>query len=223
MISISIHIIANLPIDNFGRIYLEKPSDFTQFKFANEKYFKHVGIFLQSSFEHDKYIYLTDIENIIQNGSKTFVYSINDKDKIFCIENYNHTCYKQLNNSNLEFYENILTNKFINYSITFQFIRPNFYYLLGDIHYNIIRCDLKNFYIDDKKFFLHYYRFKTNFNQFKLPVVYNEFNQTYRYYDINQDFQPIEYLWKTGLSKCTTTSSYSPHRSQDIQIDHSYC
>lgn len=223
IISISIHIIASLPIDNFGRVYLDKPSDFTQFKFAHEKYFKHVGLFLHSSNEENKYIYLTDIENIIQNGSSTFIYSINENENLFCIKQFNRTCFKQLNNSDIEFYDQILTNKLINYTITFQFKKPDFYYLLGDIHYNIIRCDLKNFYIDDKKISLHYYRFKQNFNQIKLPILLNENNQTYRYYDVDQDFEPIENLWKTGLSRCTTTSGYNPHRAQDVQVNNSFC
>jgi hypothetical protein len=223
MISITIHIIANLPIDNFGRIYLENPMAFKQFKFAHQKYFNHVGLFLHTSNENEKYIYLTDIEKIIEKGSNTFIYSINEKDQIFCIKQINQTCFIQLNNSNIELYDKPLTNKLINYSITFQFKQPDFYYLLGDINYNIIRCDLKDFYIDDKKISFHYYRFKQNFNQTKYPVVWNENNQTYRYYDMNQDFESMEYLWKTGLSRCTSTSSYSPHRSQHVQINNSFC
>jgi hypothetical protein len=221
--SITIHIIASLPIDNFGHIYLSKPSDFTKFKFAHQKYFNNVGLFLQSSNEDNKYIYLTDIENIMDNGSKTFVYSINENDQIFCIKQFNQTCFQQLNNSNIELYDKFLTNKLINYSITFQFKQPDFYYLLGDIYYNIIRCDLKDFYIDDKKLSFHYYRFKKNSAQKRLPVVLNDNNGTYRYYDINQDFEPIEYLWKTGLSKCTSTSSFSPHRSQAVKINDIFC
>jgi hypothetical protein len=223
MLSISIHIIANLPVDNFGRIHLEKPSDFQEFKFAHQKYFNHVGLFLQSSNEYEKYIYLTDIENIIEKGSKTFVYGINEKENIFCIKQFNQTCFIQLNNnSNLNLYEKPLTEKLINYSITFQFQQPTFYYLLGDIHYNVIRCDLKNFYINDKKIFLHYYRFKQNFNQTQFPLVSND-NNTYRYYDVNQDFESIANLWKTGLSRCTSTSSYNPHRSQAVQTNTSFC
>jgi hypothetical protein len=216
MLSISINIIASLPIDNFGRIYLGKPSDFQQFKFAHQKYFNHVGIFLRSPNEDDKFIYLTDIENIIEKSPKTFSFSFNEKENVFCIKQFNQTCFIQSNNSTIEIYNKQLTNKMINYSITFQFQQPDFYYLLGDIHYNIIRCDLKDFYIDDRKFALHYFRFKPNFNQTYLTAQSNE---TFRYYDINQDFEPIEYLWKTGLSRCTSTSSFNPHRSQDIHMN----
>jgi len=223
MISITINIIASLPIDNFGRIYLENPLDFKQFKFAHQKYFNRVGLFVKTSNEYDKYIYLTDIENIIDTGSKTFVYSINEKENIFCLKQFNRTCFIQLNNSNIELYDKPLTNKLINYSIIFQFKQPDFYYLLGDIRYNIIRCDLKGFYIDDRKISFHYYRFKQNFNETKLPLLFNENNNTYRYYDIYQDFEPIEYLWKTGLSRCTTTSSFSPHRALNVQINNSFC
>ncbi len=223
MLSISIHIIANLPVDSFGRIYLEKPSDFQQFKFARQKYFNHVGLFLQSSNDYEKYIYLTDIENIIGNGSKTFVYGINEKENIFCIKQSKQTCFTQLNNnSDWKLYEKRLTEKLINYSITFQFQQPNLFYVLGDIHYNIIRCDFKNFYINDQKISLHYYRFKTNFNQTKFPLVSND-NNTYRYYDVNHDFQSLEHLWKTGLSRCSSTSSYNPHRSQAVITNSSFC
>ncbi|CAF4418030.1 unnamed protein product, partial [Rotaria sp. Silwood2] len=64
ILSISIHTIASLPIDHFGRIYLGKPSDFTRFKFAHQKYFNNVGLFLRSSNDYNKYIYLTNIDNI---------------------------------------------------------------------------------------------------------------------------------------------------------------
>ncbi|CAF0865060.1 unnamed protein product [Adineta steineri] len=218
IISISINIIASLPIDNFGRLYLEKPSDFQEFKFAHQKYFNNVGIFLRSS---DKYIYLTDIDNIIEQHSRTFIYSKNENENIFCIKQFNQTCFKELNDTTISSYDQQLTNKLINYTIKFQFKQPDFYYLLGDINYNIIRCDLKDFYIDDDKISLHYYRFKQNFNQTKLSVVLNN-NNTYRYYDVNNDFDPVEYLWRTGLSRCSSTSSYSPHRSQEIQINNCF-
>ena len=65
----------------------KKPSDFTQFKFAHQKYFNHVGLFLHSSNEYEKYIYLTDIEDIIDNGSKTFVYGLNEKRIFFVLNN----------------------------------------------------------------------------------------------------------------------------------------
>ena len=127
-----------------------------------------------------------------------------------------------MNNSSWQLYDKELSEKLINYSITFQFQQPNFYYLLGDIHYNIIRCDFKDFYIDDQKILLHYYRFKQNVNQTKFPLVSNE-NDTYRYYDVNEDFQSVANLWKTGLSRCSSTSSYSPHRSQAVRINPSFC
>ena len=222
LISITIHIIASLPIDKFGRIYLANPSDFQNFKFAHQKYFNNVGLYIRSSDDYDKYIYLTDIENIIEKHSNTFIYSINENENIFCIKQFNQTCFIQLNNSNIELYNKQLTNKLINYSITFQFKQPDFYYLLGDIHYNIIRCDLKNLYINENKFSIHYQRFKRDFNETKLPLVFNENNNTYRYYDTDKDFEPIEYLWKTGLSRCTSTSSYNPHRSQDIKINNCF-
>jgi hypothetical protein len=222
LVSITIHIIASLPIDNFGRIYLGNPADFKQFNFAHQKYFNHVGVFVRSSDDYDKHIYLTNIENIIEKSPYSFIYGINENENIFCIKQINQTCFIKLNNSsNIELYDKQLTNKLINYSMTFQFTQPDFYYLLGDIRYNVIRCDLKSFYINDKKISLHYYRFKQYFNQTKFPVLVDAINKnnTYRYYDVNQDFEPIKYLWKTGLSRCTSTSSYSPHRSQDIQIN----
>ncbi|CAF4840759.1 unnamed protein product [Rotaria sp. Silwood1] len=219
LLSISIHTIASLPIDNFGRIHLSRPSDFTRFKFAHQKYFNHVGLFLRSSNDYNKFIYLTNIDNIIEKGQKTFIYSINEKDNIYCIKQDNQTCFIEFNSTNIYLYNKQLTNKLINYSITFQFKEPDFYYLLGDINYNIIRCDLKNFYISDDKISLHYYRFKRNVNDIRLPFMLNDDNNTYRYYDIQNDFEPIQYVWKTGLSRCTSTSSSSPHRSQDIQMN----
>ena len=47
-------------------------------------------------------------------------------------------------------------------------------------------------------------------------MFFNEMNQTYRYYDEENDFEPIEYIWRTGVSRCTSTSSYGPHRSRDV-------
>jgi hypothetical protein len=224
MLSISINIIASLPIDNSGRVYLEKPSDFKQFKFAHQKYFNHVGLFLRSSNEYDKYIYLTDIENIIEKSPRTIIYSLNGKENIFCIKQSNQTCFIQYNDTDIQIYNKQLTDKFINYSITLQFQQPNFYYLLGDIHYNVIRCDLKDFYINDEKISLHYFRFKQHLNETKLPVILDENNNnnTYRYYDLKNDFESIEYLWKTGLSRCSSTSSYSPHRSQEIDANNCF-
>lgn len=222
MLSITIHIIGNLPVDHFGHLYLRNPSDFQQFKFAHQKYLDHVGLFLHSSDEYEKYIYLTDIENIIGNGSTTFVYGISRKENVFCIKQTNQTCFIQSDKSTFQLYEKPLSDKLINYSITFQFQQPDFYYLLGDIHYNIVRCDLKDFYIDDTKIFLHYYPFKEKFHQRKFPLASNE-NHTYRYYDADEDFESIAHLWKTGLSKCSSTSSYSPRRSQAVQVNTLFC
>lgn len=224
MISIAIHVIANLPFDHFGRLYLRSPADFQQFKFAHQKYFDHVGLFLHSSSdEYEKYIYLTDIENIINNRSTTFVYGLNKKEQIFCLKQSNQTCFIQSNSSShLQIYEKNLSDKLINYSITFQYQQPDFYYLLGDIHYNIIRCDLKDFYIDDMKIVLHYFPLKSKFYRMKHPLVSNE-NETFRYYDPDTDFDSIAQLWQTGLSKCTSTSTYTPHRSLYVQVNTSFC
>ena len=145
IVSISIHIIASLPIDNHGRIHLKNPHDFERFKFAHQKYFDHVGIFLRSSMDSNHYIYLTDIENVIEKNSKQFIYSINEKENIVCIKELNQTCFIQINESNIQLYNKSLTDKLIHYSITFQFKHPDFYYLLGDIRYNVMRCDLKRF------------------------------------------------------------------------------
>ena len=223
MISIAIHVIANLPTDHFGRLYLRSPADFQQFKFAHQKYFDHVGLFLHSSDEYEKYIYLTDIENIINNRSTTFVYGIDKKKEIFCLKQSNQTCFIQSNNSShLQIYEKNLSDKLINYSITFQYQQPDFYYLLGDIHYNIIRCDLKDFYIDDMKIVLHYFPLKSKFYRTKFPLISNE-NETLRYYDPDTDFESMAELWQTGLSKCTSTSTYTPHRSIYVQVNTSFC
>lgn len=217
--STAIHVIASLPIDHFGRIHLERPSDFTHFKFAHQKYFNHVGLFLHSPYELNKYIYLTDIENIIESGQKNFVFALNQKDTVFCIKQFNQTCFTHTNDSNISLYDQPLTNKIINYSITFEFKNPDFYYLLGDIQYNIMRCDLKDYYIDDNRILLQYFRFKQNFNQTKLPLIFDEDSKTYRYYDSSNDFDSIADLWRTGLSRCTSTSTFNPHRSKDIQMN----
>ena len=220
MFSITINIIANLPIDRFGRVYLEKPSDFTRSKFAHQKYFNHVGLFLRSSNENNKYIYLTNIDHIIENNSKKFIYGINRNKNIFCIKEINQTCYIKLNNTNIQIYNQPLSNKLINYSLIFQFKQPDSSYLLGDIRYNIIRCDLKDYNIDNRKFSFHYFRFKRNFNQTRLHLISNE--NIYRYYDIENDFESVEHTWRTGLSRCTSTSSYSPHRYSNIKIDNCF-
>ncbi|UJR35687.1 hypothetical protein I4U23_028436 [Adineta vaga] len=218
MISTSIHIINSLPIDSFGHVYLEKPSDFTQFKFAHQKYFDHVGVFLRSPKFYEKYIYLADIVDIIEKSPQIFIYTVNQQDDVFCIKHLNQTCFQQLNDSNIEVYDKGLKSKSIHYSIAFEFQPPDSFYLLGDIHYNIIRCDDKTRDLYNEKFELHYFRFKQNFNQTKSPLLSNE-NQTYRYYDMNHDFKSIEHLWRTGLSRCSSTSSYNPHRSQEISIN----
>ena len=222
MLSLAIHVIANLPVDHFGRVYLQNPANFQQIKFAHQKYFDHVGLFLQSMNEETKYIYLTDIENLLNENSTTFVYGINKKENIFCVKQINQTCFTQSNNSHLQIYEKSLSDKLINYSMTFQYQQPDFYYLLGDINYNVIRCDLKSLYIDDMKIVLHYFPLKTKFDQKKFPLVANE-NGTYRFYDSDEDFNSIANLWQTGLSKCTSTSTYSPHRSLFIQVNTSFC
>ncbi|CAF5176228.1 unnamed protein product, partial [Rotaria magnacalcarata] len=128
----------------------------------------------------------------------------------------------ELNNTNIDLYDKPLTNKLINYSITFEFQKPDSGYLLGDIHYNIMRCDLKDFHIDGDKISLHYYRFKRSFNQRKSSVVYTQYNNTYHYYDVENDFEPIEHVWRTGLSRCTSTSSLNPHRSTNVTMNDCY-
>ncbi|CAF4962286.1 unnamed protein product, partial [Rotaria magnacalcarata] len=45
----------------------------------------------------------------------------------------NQTCFVELNNTNIDLYDKPLTNKLINYSITFEFQKPDSGYLLGDI------------------------------------------------------------------------------------------
>lgn len=222
MLSLTIHVIANLPIDHLGRLHLQNPANFQQIKFAHQKYFDHVGVFLQSSDDETKYIYLTDIENIINQNSTTFVYGINKKENVFCLKQINQTCFIQSNTTQFEIYEKTLSDKLINYSMTFHYEQPDFYYLLGDIHYNVIRCDLKNLYIDDMKIILHYFPLKSKFDQKKFPLTSNE-NGTYRYYDSNEDFNSIAHLWQTGLSKCLSTSTYSPHRSLLIQVNTTIC
>ena len=219
ILSISIHIIASLPIDHYGHVHLEKPSDFQHFRFAHKKYFHPVGLFLHSSNAMDKYIYLTGIESIIEKGPKQFIYGLHGKENVFCLKETNQTCYRQLNDSSLELYDKPLTMKLINYSINFQFQQPDFYYLLGDIHYNIMRCDLKEFYIDDRKWSFHYFRFNEDFNGTKTPLLFDQRTNTYRYYDQSNDFQSIEHLWQTGLSRCSSTSSFTPHRSHDVQMN----
>lgn len=218
IISICIHIIASLPIDHHGRILLKNPSDFEQFRFAHQKYFDQVGLFLRSPDDPNQYMYLTDIENIIEKNTKQFIYGINEKENIICIKDVNQTCFIQGNQSDIQLYDKPLTDKLINYSITFQFKHPDFYYLLGDIRYNVIRCDLKDFYIDDRKVSLHYFRLLQGSNATQSPMFFNETTQMYRYYEKDRDFEPIEFIWRTGLSRCTSTSSYSPHRSRDVPI-----
>ena len=215
MISITIHIIASLPIGHDGHVYLGKPSDFQQIKFAQQKYFDQVGVYLRSSNEQDKYIYLIDLKDIIESGPKQFVYSVDQRRDLFCIKQFNQTCFIQANESNLQVYDGAFTNKLINYSIAFQFKEPDFYYSLGDILYSVVRCDLKDFRIDDEKISLHYFRLKLNVNGTTAPILFDQNNQTYRYYDRESDFQSVEYLWKTGLSRCASTSSFSPHRAQE--------
>lgn len=214
MISITIHIIASLPIDNHGRVYLEKPSDFQQFKFAHQKYFDQVGVYLRSSDDHNKYIYLVDLIHIIESSPHHFVYSVDQKKDLFCVKQFNQTCFMQVNESDIQVYHGEFTNKLINYSIVLQFKEPDFYYSLGDILYSVVRCDLKDFHIDDEKISLHYFRLKDHGNATTPPILFDPNNQTYRYYDRENDFQSLEYLWKTGLSRCSSTSSFSPHRAQ---------
>ncbi|CAF1240059.1 unnamed protein product [Adineta ricciae] len=218
ILSTAIHIIASLPIDSFGHVYLEKPSDFTQFKFAHQKYFHNVGVFLRSPKFYEKYIYLTDMDKIIEKSPQIFLYTINHQEDVFCVKRTNRTCFQQLNDSDVQIFDRQLKTKSIDYSIAFQFQQPDSYYILGDIHYNVIRCDDKTRDVYSDKFELHYFRFKDNINQTKTPLV-NSQDQTYRYYDIHHDFESIEYLWRTGLSRCSSTSSYSPHRSQQITVN----
>lgn len=225
ILSIAIHIIAHLPIDNFGRLYLEKPSDFQQFRFAHQKYFHRVGLFLQSPNDDgaNRYIYLTDIENIIGNQTKTFIYSINEDRDVFCV---NEKCFKQIDKSTIESHIRTMSDKLIDYTIRFEFRQPDDYYVLGNIEYYLVRCEYRNQFIDQdlKKIFFHYYRFKSSFNQIKTPLLINgNRNTTYRFYDVHEDFDPIEQLWKTGLSRCSTTSSFRPYRIYDLETDHSVC
>ena len=128
LLSIFIHIIPSLPIDHFGHIYFGKSSNLTRIRLAHQKYFNNVGLFVRSSNDYDKYIYLTNIEYIIEQNSKNFIYSINRQENIFCIKQLNQTCFKELNNNHIELYNEQLTNKLINYSIIFQFQKPDFFY-----------------------------------------------------------------------------------------------
>lgn len=221
ILSTSIHIIASLPIDNYGRIHLVTPSDFQQFKFAHQKYFHDVGLFVQSPNDIDGYIYLSDIEHIIANSSTHFTYSINEKDNVFCLKQINQSCFMQLNDSTIVPYDSSSINdRFINYSLIFEFKHPDTYYQLGDIVYNIVRCDFKNFYIADEKFPFRYFQYKSMTNETRHMLQFNRYNDTYRFYNSDMDFLSIENLWKTGLSRCSSTSSFSPHRSQEIYVDH---
>ena len=219
LISTSIHIIASLPIDNYGRIHLGKPSDFQQFKFAHQKYFDDVGLFLRFPNTIDQYIYVADIEHVIENSSTHVMFSINEKENVFCLNRTNQLCFIQMNDSKILPYDQSLNEKFINYSFIFEFRHPDTYYLLGDIVYNIIRCDFKNFYIDDNKFSLRYFQYKPIENKTMTTMIFDSYNQTYRFYDKETDFLSIENLWKTGLSRCASTSSFTPHRFQEVSID----
>lgn len=219
LLSVCIHTIATLPIDHSGRVYFENPSYFTKFKFAHKKYFDNVGIFLNTTNDVNRSIYLTDINDIIEKGQKTFTFSIDLQENVFCIKKYNQTCFKESNDTTFDLYDKLPTNKLINYSITFRYQEPDFYHLLGDIKYNIMRCDLKDYHIDDEKFSFFYYRFKRDLNETKSFMIFNQLNNNYRYYEKENDLEPIERAWRTGLFRCKTTGSLRPHRYQDVKMN----
>jgi hypothetical protein len=169
IISITIQLLNNFPIDNNGLIKLVNPQEFNRYRFFANKYFPNVGIYMRwppavsnsnestSWIDHKDFrIWLADINEFRFNQELDIDIKLNIdlrnqnnySNYIFCINksNTDENCYKISNNLINKTNSESIVDK-LDYGYNLKFImRPgeSFKYLMGYIEFNMKTKSLAN-------------------------------------------------------------------------------
>lgn len=244
VLSVSIQLLNNFPIDNNGLIKITKPENFNRLHFLQDKYLNNVGIYMkwppissQNGIYENTELWLADINELFSNVEIQMQIRFNkniikdDKtDYKMCImkstANANlNDCYRISNKTYIVKISELDTQMSYGYNIRMiKRSSEEFKYLLGYIDYNIKtyqdnRCFNTN--IDDN--LLTYAKYlpkydNTNKTIDNLYFKYNEGINYYTLFNLYYDLNVADKIWKTGIIGCNTNGDKKPKLNTNIEI-----
>lgn len=197
-----------------GSGYIQIPGSIhplkVQDKYLYTKYIERSGIYLQWPDERleNSYMKLAEIAYIMANKKMKVELSFNLPYVCFERSLYDRKpsqCWKLDSQSqtfqtvsNDEYHQYGMNHHEQNATFTFDYRPPSNKYNLGQITYNG--------HITPGKFYFNkllYFRLHEQYNQINdQDFLYENRNQTYRFYEINRQLITIERAWRYGLGKC---------------------